>query len=176
MEFDLDSIRANEEVLRAKYGKSARDLDRESEYADEEVIETADVSVVMKELLEAKKAFNEKKQEAHTLIACMAGDAFIYYPNGGADNWIEDVDVLDYYERISIRTMRKVEDDKLDDFCSRTGLKLLDTEVYGSLSNPDVKYIFGFERDDEYDPCEGCCRLIECEDCSNGPYQSFPFF
>ena len=66
MEFDLDTIRANEERLRAKYGKSARDLDKESEYADERFIETADVSAVMKELLEVKKAFNAKKQEAHS--------------------------------------------------------------------------------------------------------------
>ena len=101
MEFDLDSIRANEEVLRAKYGKSARDLDRESDYADERLIETADVSAMMKELLEVKKAFNAKKQEVHRLVTCMAGDAFIYYPNCGADNWIEDVDILDYYERIA---------------------------------------------------------------------------
>ena len=170
MEFDLDSIRANEEVLRAKYGKSARDLDKESEYADERFIETADISAAMKELLEVKKAFNAKKQEVHSLVTRMAGDAFIYYPNCGADNWIEDVDVLDSYERISIGTMRQVEDDKLQDFCDRTGLKLADTRVYGSLSNPVVRYIFAFDRDDEYDPCEGCCRLIECEDCSNGPY------
>lgn len=170
MEFDLDTIRANEERLRAKYGKSARDLDKESEYADERFIETADVSAVMKELLEAKKAFNAKKQEAHSLVTRMAGDAFIYYPEGGADNWIEDVEILDYYERISIKTMRQVEADKLHDFCDRTGLKLIDVEVYGRLSNPDVTYIFEFERDDEYNPCEGCCRLIECEDCSHSPY------
>lgn len=170
MEFDLDTIRANEERLRAKYGKSARDLDKESEYADERFIETADVSAVMKELLEAKKAFNAKKQEAHSLVTRMAGDAFIYYPKGGADNWIEDVNILDYYERIAIKTMSQVEDDKLRDFCDRTGLKLIDVEVYGRLSNPDVTYIFAFERDDEYDPCEGCCLLIECEDCSHSPY------
>lgn len=170
MEFDLVSIRANEEVLRNKYGKSARDLDKESEYAKERFIETADVSIVMKELLDAKKAFNKKKQEAHSLVTRMAGDAFIYYPNCGADNWIEDVEILDYYERIRIQTMRPVEDDKLQDFCSRTGLKLVDTVVYGSLSHPDVTYVFAFDRDDEYDPCEGCCRLIECEDCSNSPY------
>ena len=170
MKFDLDTIRANEERLRAKYGKSARDLDKESEHADERFIETADVSTVMKELLEAKKAFNAKKQEAHSLITHMAGDAFIYYPEGGADNWIEDIEVLDYCERINISCMRAVEADKLHDFCDRTGLNLIDVKIYGGLSNPDVTYIFEFERDDEYNPCEGCCRLIECEDCPNSPY------
>lgn len=170
MEFDLNTIRANEERLRVKYGKSARDLDKESEYADERFIETADVSAMMKELLEAKKAFNAKKQEAHSLITHMAGDAFIYYPEGGADNWIEDVEVLDYHEKISISCMREVEADKLHDFCDRTGLNLINVEVSGRHSNPDVTYIFEFERDDEYNPCEGCCRLIECEDCSKSLY------
>ena len=161
--FDLDSIRKNEEVLRAKYGKSARDLDREDDRRT--LIEVADVSAEMNELLKLRKEFNEKKQQVHRLVAGMAGDAFIYYPDHYANNWIQDLDILDYNENIRIRTEKKLEDDKIQDFCDRTGLKLIDIEVSGSMSYPKCAYIFAFNREEEYNPCEGCCSMIECEDC-----------
>ena len=161
--FDLDSIRKNEEVLRAKYGKSARDLDRESDSRD--LLEVADISAKMNEMLRLRKEFNKKKQEVHRLTSRMAGDSFIYYPKHYADNWIEDLDILDYDENIRIEVEHKLEDDKIQDFCSRTGLQLVDIKVRGSMSHPKCAYIFSFNREEEYNPCEGCCSMIECEDC-----------
>ena len=162
--FDLDSIRANEEVLRAKYGKSARDLDRESERGPCRA-EVADISKEMNELLKLRREFNEKKQEVHHLVTSMASSSFVYYPKHYADNWIDDCDILDYNENIRIRTSGQVEDDKLQDFCDRTGLKLVDVLVSGSMSSPNCTYVFAFDREEKYNPCEGCCSMIECEDC-----------
>ena len=165
MEFDLNKIRENENMLREKYGRSARDIDRDSEHADERLIEVCDVSAMMKELLETKKTYLNKKQEVHRLVMAMAGDAFIYYPKKYADNWIQNANILNFEEYIEIETEHQVEDDKIKDFCDRTGLELIKTKVYGSLPNPSATYIFDFERDDEWDPCQGCCSMIECEDC-----------
>lgn len=164
MEFNIDKIRGNENKLREKYGKSARDLDRESRH-ERKRPEVADISEQMNSLLKLRKEYNEKKQEVHNLIASMASSSFIYYPDHYANNWIEDLDILDYNENIRIHVSNKLEDDKIQDFCDRTGLKLLDIEVRGSISHPRCYYIFTFDREEEYNPCEGCCSMIECEDC-----------
>ena len=167
MDFDLDAIRSNEKRLRAKYGKSARDLDRESRHEPKRP-EVADVSEEINELLRLRKAYNEKMQDVHNLISSMASSSFIYYPESYADNWILDADVLDYDENVRIRVENKLEEDKVQDFCSRTGLELIDIQVRGSIHNPKCSYIFSFDREEEYDPCEGCCSMIECEDCCYG--------
>ena len=164
MEFNIDKIRENENKLREKYGKSARDLDRESRHKHKRP-EIADISEQMNSLLKLRKEYNEKKQEVHNLIASMESSSFIYYPDHYANNWIEDLDILDYNENIRIRVSNKLEDDKVQDFCDRTGLKLIDVEVRGSMSHPRCSYIFAFDREEEYNPCEGCCSMIECEDC-----------
>lgn len=169
MEFDLSEIRENENKLREKYGKSARDLDRESRHEIKRP-EVADISEEMNQLLKVRREYREKKQEVHRLIASMASSSFIYYPEHYANNWIEDLDILDYNENIRISVENKLEDDKIQDFCNRTGLKLADVEVRGSLSHPRCAYIFTFNREEEYNPCEGCCRMIECEDCCYSDY------
>lgn len=169
MEFNLDEIRENENKLREKYGKSARDLDRESRHEIKRP-EVADISEEMNQLLKVRREYREKKQEVHRLIASMASSSFIYYPEHYANNWIKDLDILDYNENIRIRVENKLEDDKIQDFCNRTGLKLADVEVRGSLSHPHCAYIFTFNREEEYNPCEGCCRMIECEDCCYSDY------
>ena len=162
--FDLEAIRKNEDRLREKYGKSARDLDREGGH---KVIEVCDVPKKLQEVIEAKNQYVEKNSEVEDIIRMIAGDCFTYYPEGWADNYVGDeydkgVDLFSYRGDVVVRVERKIEDEKVDDFCTRTNLKLIAIKFDGDLltNRGNYTYVFGYEHededDDDYDCC-GCC-------------------
>ena len=159
--FDLEEIRKNEDRLRKKYGKSARDLDREGGH---EFIEVCDIPKKLQEVIAAKNQYVEKNSEVENIIRSIAGDCFTYYPEGWADNYVGDeydsgVDLFGYRGDVIIRVERKIEDEKIEDFCTRTNLKLVDVRFDGSLlsNRGDYTYVFGYEHGDEIDEeCEYC--------------------
>lgn len=166
---NIDDIRENENVLREKFGKSARDLQRES---NREVFEVYDVKTLFDSLKKAADAYKSMKEEVENVIARMAGDAFIYYPDHYADNWIggaydNGVTLFGTYGPIAIEVASKIDEEKVDDFCQRTGLVLKDIRHYGSLlyNDGNYNYIFGFDNidSDECDDCD-CGHCFDCFD------------
>lgn len=155
---DMEQIKTNEQKLREKYGKSARDLMREEEQL---CIETCDVSKEMNELLKMKIQYQNELKEVKKIVGRMAGDAFIYYPDGYANNWINEfgIELFSYYGDIVIHMMEgEVEDDKIEDFCMRTGLELVDIILKGSKIRHTLEaiYIFTFQKDMECQECDEC--------------------
>lgn len=165
---NIKQIKVNEKKLQEKYGRGLRDIHREM--FNDNSPEYGDVSKEMNELLELQSAFNIKKKSVYQLIRKIAGECFLYYPNSVSDNDIESIDVLDYYDNIRIRVRHVIEEDKVRDFCDRTGLELVGLKVEGDYFEPRCIYIFTFDRDKPHDPCEGCISDIECNECQHNGY------
>lgn len=165
---DIKKIQENEKRLSEKYGRSLRDIRRKDGYDSHEY---ADVSKEINELLEFRSAFSIKRQQVHRLISKIASDCFMYYPGSVSDNDVESVETLDYYDNVRIHVRHVIEEDKVRDFCDRTGLELVDIQVDGHYFEPQCTYIFAFDREKPEDPCEGCISDIECNECEyNGYY------
>lgn len=165
---NINKIKENEKQLRSKYGRSLRDIRREEGVGD--IPEYTDISKEINELLALKSQMNIKNQQVYRIVRRIASDCFMYYPGSTSDNDVESVTILDYNDDIRIRVRHVIEEDKVQDFCDRTGLELIGIQVDGPYFEPYCTYIFAFEREKPYDPCEGCISDIECNECENNNY------
>lgn len=161
------NLEKNETILRNKYGRNMRDIRRES---GSKLPESMDISKEINELLDLRSQFKIKNKKVHRAIKKLASDCFMYYPHGTSDNDVQHVRVLDYEDNIRIEVQHIIEQDKVEDFCERTNLKLIDIEVEGSYFNPQCTYIFAFDRIKPHNPCEGCISNIECNECEENGY------
>jgi hypothetical protein len=125
----------------------------------------------MIKMIEEKNKYKTAKKEVHHAIFEAARDHFISYEDDQyGDHYIESVNP-EYADSIAIQMDSTIEEDRIAKFCQKTGLTLTNTQIHGDiLCGVHYTYLFQYEDIPEDDPCIGCYRNIECEDCVHSEY------